>query len=87
MNVEESRALLKKGRTVWNAWAKAISSKRPVNGVDDGCWNEWLDQATVDFRSVSFDATADFSEFCFPGEVKLDKAIFRQAACFNKCYF
>ena len=87
MNVEESRTLLKKGRAAWNAWADEISSKRPVNGVDDGCWNEWLDQATVDFRSISFDVTADFSEFKFPGNVKLDKAIFRQTACFNRAVF
>ena len=99
MNKEESLELFAKGRDAWNAWAEKMSDERYalqadgnwVEGRSEPEWNEatlaWHAAAAADFSKYTFEETADFSGFVFPGDARFGEATFTGEAGFEGATF
>ena len=98
MNKEESLALFRQGRAVWNTWAEErLAERRKLE--EAGHWLEnsnpdkqndatraWHETATADFSGHEF-KVADFSGFIFPGPALFRAADFSGDAEFREAAF
>jgi len=96
MDKEQSLALYKQGREKWNEWANGLLAEKKRQ-EEAGEWEaekeKWEDEATADFQDHTFDESADFKEFIFPGLTQfshtefLGGAVFLDAIFFGEVYF
>ena len=99
MNKEESLALFRQGRAVWNTWAEErLTERRKLEEAGD--WIEgsnpdkqndatraWHKTATADFSGHEFKGLTDFSGFVSPGPALFNEAAFSGNAWFSEATF
>lgn len=99
MNIQESLALLARGKEAWNAWAQDMLARRQAL-EDQGQFrvrnlceplnqetSDWQQEAEVNFFRHIFTELVDFSGLIFPGRANFLYALFLVPVCFHSVRF
>ena len=90
MTPDETWALFKQGKDVWNAWADDMLAERK-RLEESGLWvsssTQWTLGATADFARRAMGTPVSFAEYVFPGDADFSGTRFSRDADFDGARF